>query len=85
MAHEFSFPGMGDAETGTIVEWYRRDGDWVTEGEAVVAVDLDKVGADVPVSASGYLSIVAAVDQEVAIGGLLAWILAEGEVAPGER
>lgn len=82
MAHEFSFPAIGDAQTGTIVEWYWQSGDWVSEGETVVAVDLDKVSADVPVSASGYLSIVARVDQEVAIGELLAWILAEGEVAP---
>jgi 2-oxoglutarate dehydrogenase E2 component (dihydrolipoamide succinyltransferase) len=72
--HEVLLPALGDAESGTVAEWYHRSGDQVRPGDALVAVDVDKVVIDVPALAAGELTVEATEGTEVIVGGLLGWI-----------
>ncbi|MCA9776786.1 MAG: 2-oxo acid dehydrogenase subunit E2 [Candidatus Eremiobacteraeota bacterium] len=50
-------PQMGESITeGTIVTWYKGLGEWVETDETLLLIATDKVDADVPSPASGYLS-----------------------------
>jgi 2-oxoglutarate dehydrogenase E1 component len=75
---QIRMPEMGESVTeGTILEWHRREGDSVEEGETVVEVSTDKVDAEVPAPASGTITkIQAQVDETVQVGQVLAEISA---------
>lgn len=67
-------------ESATVVEWLKRPGDAVREGEPIVVVETAKASTELPAPASGVLArIVAAQRTEVALNGVLAVI----EGAPG--
>ncbi len=72
-------PAMGESVTeGTVLEWLKREGDEVAEGEAIVEVSTDKVDAEVPAPAAGVLTkILKGPDDVVKIGEALA------EIEPG--
>jgi 2-oxoglutarate dehydrogenase E1 component len=74
-----TLPAMGVSVTeGTVVNWVRRPGDPVTEGETLVEVTTDKVDIEVPSPVTGTLAeITAAEGATVPVGGIL------GLVAPG--
>jgi 2-oxoglutarate decarboxylase len=65
---------MGESVTeGTVLEWHKREGEFVQEGETVVEVSTDKVDAEVPAPASGTISkILAQPDETVQVGQALA-------------
>ena len=73
---QITLPEMGESVTeGSIVEWRKKVGDAVHEGETLVEVTTDKVDVEVPATASGVLSaIVAAEGQTVGVGAVLAEI-----------
>jgi 2-oxoglutarate dehydrogenase dihydrolipoamide succinyltransferase (E2 component) len=49
-------PQMGESVTeGTIVNWFKKAGDWVEKDETLLLIATDKVDAEVPSPASGYL------------------------------
>jgi 2-oxoglutarate decarboxylase len=77
---QIQMPEMGESVTeGIVLEWHVAEGDFVSEGDTVVEVSTDKVDAEVPAPADGVITkLVAAVDEEVAVGAPLA------EMAPGE-
>lgn len=83
MAADIIMPKMGDAMTeGKVVRWYKKAGDAVKKGEAVLEIETDKVNLDLEAEADGTLSEIAAQEgQMVDVGGVLARILAEGESA----
>ena len=72
-------PQMGESVTeGTVLEWHKREGEFVQEGETVVEVSTDKVDAEVPAPASGVITrILRAEDETIEVGGVLA------ELEPG--
>lgn len=74
MRHDILLPGLGAAESGEISEFYRATGDHVAAGEALVAVDVDKVIMDVPTQIAGVVTFAAEVGAEVQVGDLLAWV-----------
>jgi NAD(P)-dependent dehydrogenase (short-subunit alcohol dehydrogenase family) len=84
MAEHIRLPRVGTAELGTVTQWYRRSGEWVNQGDAIVAVDFDKVIVDIEAPKSGYLSVAIAEGATVSAGGNLGWILVHGEPAPPE-
>lgn len=47
--------GMGTTE-GTIARWLKAEGDAVTEGEAIVEIEMAKAVEEVPAPASGVLT-----------------------------
>jgi multifunctional 2-oxoglutarate metabolism enzyme len=71
-----TLPEMGESVTeGSIVEWQKRVGDFVNEGDPIVNVTTDKVDVEVPATASGVITkIVAADGATVPVGAPLAEI-----------
>ncbi|HTJ25058.1 MAG TPA: multifunctional oxoglutarate decarboxylase/oxoglutarate dehydrogenase thiamine pyrophosphate-binding subunit/dihydrolipoyllysine-residue succinyltransferase subunit, partial [Candidatus Limnocylindria bacterium] len=52
-----TLPEMGESVSeGSIVEWRKKVGDWVDEGETLVDVTTDKVDVEVPSIASGVIT-----------------------------
>jgi 2-oxoglutarate dehydrogenase E1 component len=70
---------MGESVTeGTVVNWVKKAGDPVTEGETLVEVTTDKVDVEVPSPVSGTLTEITAPEGEtVPVGATL------GLIAPG--
>jgi 2-oxoglutarate dehydrogenase E1 component len=79
---QIAMPEMGESVTeGIVLEWHVAEGDFVNEGDTVVEVSTDKVDAEVPAPTSGVITkLIAAVDDEVAVGAPLA----EMEAGDGE-
>ncbi len=71
-----TLPEMGESVTeGSIVEWQKREGDFVNEGDPIVNVTTDKVDVEVPATASGVIvKVLAAEGATVAVGAALAEI-----------
>ena len=71
-----TMPEMGESVTeGSIVEWQKREGDFVSEGDPLVNVSTDKVDVEVPATVSGVIAkIVAQEGDTVAVGAPLAEI-----------
>ncbi len=82
---EIKMPEAGFSVTeGTIIEWYRKTGDKVREGENVVSVETDKITVDVPAEVSGVLSEIRYNPGEIApVGDVLGTISGEGEMPSG--
>ena len=54
-----TLPEMGESVSeGSIVEWRKKVGDWVDEGETLVDITTDKVDVEVPSTASGVITAV---------------------------
>jgi 2-oxoglutarate decarboxylase len=71
-----TLPEMGESVTqGSIVEWLKKPGEFVAEGDPLVEVTTDKVDVEVPATASGQISkILAREGETVAVGSVLAEI-----------
>lgn len=71
-----TLPEMGESVTeGAIVEWRKRVGDWIDEGDTLVEVTTDKVDVEVPATASGVITALLADEgATVAVGAALAEI-----------
>jgi multifunctional 2-oxoglutarate metabolism enzyme len=82
---QIQMPQMGESVTeGTILEWHKREGDRVEEGDTVVEVSTDKVDAEVPAPATGTIArILKGEDETVQIGEALAELEA-GEAPSGD-
>lgn len=69
-------------EEGTIVEWYKREGQWVEKGESLLQIETDKVTMDVEAPAAGILrGVQVSVGEVVPVGQSLAYIFALDEEA----
>ena len=54
-----TLPEMGESVTeGSIVEWRKKVGDWVDEGETLVDVTTDKVDVEVPSTVAGVIAAI---------------------------
>jgi multifunctional 2-oxoglutarate metabolism enzyme len=73
---EVTLPEMGESVTeGSIVEWRRRIGDYVAEGDPLVDVTTDKVDVEIPATVSGVITkILADEGSTVRVGAALAEI-----------
>ena len=71
-----TLPEMGESVTeGSIVEWRKRVGDFVAEGDALVDVTTDKVDVEVPATACGVITqILGGEGDTVSVGAVLAEI-----------
>lgn len=69
-------PEMGESVTeGSIVEWRKKIGDFVAEGDPLVEITTDKVDVEVPATTSGVVTqILAREGDTVAVGSVLAEI-----------
>jgi pyruvate dehydrogenase E2 component (dihydrolipoamide acetyltransferase) len=82
MAIQVLMPKIGLTMTeGKIVEWKKREGDWVNKGEILFIFETEKVAFEVEAPQSGILAkILTQVDEIVPIGGVVGLLIEkEGE------
>ncbi len=76
MKKEVIMPKVGlDMEEGTIIEWYKKVGDEVEEGDVLFEVETDKATTDVESDLNGRLvEIVVENGETVDVTEVVAWI-----------
>lgn len=81
MGQEFkvSLPKLGESiHSATIVQWFKKVGEYIKKDEPLLEVSTDKVNSEIPSPTSGYIKeIFAQPDQELNVGDLLALISTE--------
>ena len=84
MATSVIMPALEMAqETGKLVKWYKQEGQAVTKGELLMAIETDKALVELEAEADGVLGGVSAQEGDVVnVGQVIAWLLAPGEAAP---
>ena len=86
MTVDITLPELGESvEGGLLVAWLVAVGDTVTEGQAIAEVSTDKVDTEVPCPRAGTVTrLVAELDEEVAVGGVLLELEPSDEGAAAE-
>ena len=75
MSTEILLPKLGfSMNEGQIAEWLAKDGDQVSEGQPLFALESDKSTNEVEAPASGKLRIVAEVGETYEVGTVLGYI-----------
>jgi pyruvate dehydrogenase E2 component (dihydrolipoamide acetyltransferase) len=84
MINEVIMPKLGlTMDEGTILSWYKEEGEPVRAGEALLSVETDKVAIDVEAPTNGaLLKIVVPEGATVPLGEVLAYIGDPGEAIP---
>jgi pyruvate dehydrogenase E2 component (dihydrolipoamide acetyltransferase) len=83
LATEVIMPALGVAqEKGTLLNWFKSEGQSVSKGEPLMEVETDKATVEIEAPASGILTnVTASAGDEIPVGNKIAVILAPGEVA----
>jgi pyruvate dehydrogenase E2 component (dihydrolipoamide acetyltransferase) len=88
MAFEIVLPRLGwQMEAGSLVEWYKNEGELVQQGEILFSVEGDKAIQEVEALESGILRIPPDAPQpgeQVPVGTVLGYLVQEGEPVPFE-
>jgi len=86
MAFKVIMPQLGLTMTeGTIIQWFKAEGDPVRQGEQLYEFETDKAVMQVEAQADGVLGkVLVGEGVAVSIGGTVAWIVAPGEEIPEE-
>jgi 2-oxoglutarate decarboxylase len=68
-----TLPEMGESVTeGSIVEWRKKVGQWVDEGDTIVDITTDKVDVEVPSTVAGVIAALHGAEGDtVAVGSVL--------------
>ena len=75
MATEIILPKIGfSMNEGQLAEWMAKDGDLVTEGQPLFALESDKSTNEVESPATGTLRIIAQVGETYEVGTILGTI-----------
>ena len=75
MAIEIILPKIGfSMNEGQLAEWMAKDGDLVTEGQPLFALESDKSTNEVESPATGKLRIIAQVGETYEVGTILGTI-----------
>jgi pyruvate dehydrogenase E2 component (dihydrolipoamide acetyltransferase) len=70
-------------ETGTFIEWLKKEGEHVNKGEPLFVIGTDKAAIEVEATADGILAGVKAnKDDVISVSEIIAYILATGEALP---
>ena len=87
MASEITVPRLGwTMDEGVLVEWLKKDGDTVVEGEPIFTLEGDKVTEDVGAIDSGILRLTKGSPSPgdvVMVGAVVAYLVAPGEEIVG--
>ena len=77
-------PRLSDSmEEGTILKWLKASGDEVRLGEPIAEIETDKATMTYEADAAGFLQIVAAEGETLAIGAVIANMVASAQEAAG--
>ncbi len=81
MAVKVIMPKLGlTMMTGTVVQWYKKEGDAVRKGEDLLDISTEKITNTIECPADGILlKILAPEETELSVGALLAYVGAAGE------
>jgi pyruvate dehydrogenase E2 component (dihydrolipoamide acetyltransferase) len=83
MASEVILPRLGQGmESGTIVRWFKSEGDSVEKGEPLYELDTDKVTQEVEAESSGVLLKILVAEGEAPVGTPVAYVGEAGESVP---
>ncbi len=75
MAIEILLPKIGfSMNEGQVSEWLAKDGEAVTEGQPLFALEADKSSNEVEAPATGTLRIIARTDETYEVGTVLGYI-----------
>ncbi len=75
MLVEIKVPSVGESVTEAILaQWFKKDGDIVSKGEALFVIETDKVTLEVESEADGQLAITVTEGETVAIGAVVGTI-----------
>ena len=88
MSEEITMPKLSDTmEEGTLLKWFKKEGDYVQQGEALFEVETDKAVMEVESFVSGILSQIFVQEGErVPVGTPIAIVGEElGKVVPQEE
>jgi pyruvate dehydrogenase E2 component (dihydrolipoamide acetyltransferase) len=88
MAREVVMPQLGlSMDSGRIARWVKQSGDRVEAGDVLLEVESDKATVEVEAVASGILHIVRGAEDgvDIAVGEVIAYLLAEGEEPPAHE
>ena len=82
--HRVIMPRLGlTMKSGTIEKWYKKEGDYVEQGELLLLVMTDKVSLEVEAEESGFLrKILKDEGEEVPVTDLIAFIGDKDEEIP---
>jgi 2-oxoglutarate dehydrogenase E2 component (dihydrolipoamide succinyltransferase) len=85
MSFEVKIPSVGESITsGLLSVWHKNDGDPVTNGEALLTLETDKVSSEIVAETSGTLRIKVPAGTDVKIGEVVAEI-EESAVTPAKK
>lgn len=80
MAAEVTMPKLGmTMEEGKIVEWRKREKEWVNKGEILLVIETDKVTYEVEAQDSGMLVLLIESGEGIPVGTVLAYLAASEE------
>lgn len=84
MATEIIMPKVDMVmETGTFVEWLKKEGETVKQGEPLFVIMTDKSAIEVEATANGSLAgLTAKADDVIPVSGVIGYILGAGESLP---
>ncbi len=73
---KISLPKLGESIlSATVVQWFKKEGDWVELDEPLLEVSTDKVNSEIPSPVAGVLhKIIALADTELQVGEALALV-----------
>src|SRR5580704_7456030 len=86
MAFVIQMPKLGHTMTeGTVIQWHKKPGEKIREGESILTVETDKAQVEVEAPTAGvFAKLIAAEGLVIPVGGPLGVITAEGEAVPAE-
>jgi pyruvate/2-oxoglutarate dehydrogenase complex dihydrolipoamide acyltransferase (E2) component len=79
-------PKTGGMNTtkATVVQWLKKEGDTLNQGDPVVELETEKVNYELDSPVEGVLlKIVSREPTEIPVGGLLGYIGKPGDIVPG--
>src|SRR5215470_9442908 len=84
MPIEITMPKLSDSmEEGTILRWYKHEGETVTQGELLAEVETDKADMELEAEQSGTLTEIRVKEgQAAAVGAVIAVLGADAKPAP---
>ena len=72
-------------DTGTFVEWLKKEGDHVNKGDPLFIISTDKANIEIESPADGILAgITAKINDVIPVSEIIAYLLAPGEALPAK-
>jgi 2-oxoglutarate dehydrogenase E2 component (dihydrolipoamide succinyltransferase) len=83
MAVEIRVPALGESIVDAVVaNWLKHEGDTVSQGEALVELETDKINVDVPAEQSGVLQKIEKQEGDVVSVGDVLCLIGESATSP---